>query len=105
MADPLFPTSPQMTRIVVMITESLATVKARLSAFVEDVFRTHERVVITRNGEPVAVLIAPDDLESMEETIEILSDVELMKSLRRARRDVAAGRTYGLDEVRRRSGA
>ena len=33
-----------------MMTTSLATVKARLSAFVDTVEGTHERIVITRNG-------------------------------------------------------
>ncbi|MHB1068013.1 MAG: type II toxin-antitoxin system Phd/YefM family antitoxin [Candidatus Nanopelagicales bacterium] len=46
-----------------MKTTSLSTVKAQLSAFVESVNRTHERVVITLNGDPVAVLISPEDLE------------------------------------------
>ena len=52
-----------------MTVTSLANVKAQLSAFVEAVATTHERVVITRNGEPAAVLISPEDLESLEETI------------------------------------
>ena len=46
-----------MTIIRVMTIRSLATVKAQLSAFVDSVEGTHERVVITRNGEPAAVLI------------------------------------------------
>ena len=46
-----------MTIIQVMTTTSLANVKAHLSAIVGSVHDTHERVVITRNGEPAAVLI------------------------------------------------
>jgi antitoxin YefM len=53
---------------------SLATVRARLSAFVDSVDGTHERIVITRNGEPAAVLISPEDLKSLEESIALLSD-------------------------------
>src|SRR5450759_5190960 len=71
-----------MTRIMVMTTTSLANVKARLSAFVDSVHDTHERVTITRNGEPAAVLISPDDLESLEETIAILSDPQAMADIR-----------------------
>ncbi|HEX6547582.1 MAG TPA: type II toxin-antitoxin system Phd/YefM family antitoxin, partial [Candidatus Dormibacteraeota bacterium] len=36
--------------------------------------RQHERIVVTRNGRPSIVLISPDDLESLEETLAILSD-------------------------------
>ncbi len=31
--------------------------------------RTHERVSITRNGKPAAVLISAEDLEALEETL------------------------------------
>ena len=45
---------------------------------------TWERVLITKNGRPAAVLIAPEDLESLVETIEILSDPEAMAAIRDA---------------------
>lgn len=60
--------------IVAMSTEALRTVKDRLSELIDRVHRGHERVVITRNGTPTAVLIGADDLEGLEETLEILSD-------------------------------
>ena len=87
---------------MVMTTTSLATVKARLSAYVDSVHDTHERVVITRNGEPAAVLIAPDDLASLEETIAILSDPEAMAEIAEADAAVAAGDVVPLDQVRMR---
>ncbi len=86
-----------------MTTTSLATVKAQLSAFVDSVHGTHERVVITRNGEPAAVLISPDDLESLEETIAILSDPEAMAEIAEAREAIAQGNTVPLSQVKRRS--
>jgi len=83
-------------------TTSLAHVKAHLSAIVGSVHDTHERVVITRNGEPAAVLISPDDLAALEETVEILSDPALMASLTEARAEIAAGTTVELIELPRR---
>jgi prevent-host-death family protein len=83
-------------------TTSLAHVKAHLSAIVGSVHDTHERVVITRNGEPAAVLISPDDLAALEETVEILSDPALMVSLAEARAEIAAGTTVELTEFPRR---
>ena len=83
-------------------TTSLANVKAHLSAIVGSVHDTHERVVITRNGEPAAVLIAPDDLAALEETLEILCDPALMAELAEARADIDAGTTVELSELRRR---
>lgn len=86
-----------------MTTTSLANVKAQLSAFVDSVNGTHERVVITRNGEPAAVLISPDDLESLEETIAILSDPEAMRQIEESRIDIAEGNVVELDHVVMRS--
>lgn len=82
-----------------METFSLADVKARLSAVVDAVQGTHERVTITRNGKPAAVLISPDDLASLEETLEILSDPATPVRLRNAQAEVARGEVLTLDEL------
>lgn len=74
-----------------MSTQSLASVKARLSEVVSSVRTTHERVTITRNGEPAAVLISPDDLESLEETLAILTDPEALAALREGEAAAHAG--------------
>lgn len=81
-----------VTRILVMETLPLATVKAQLSSLVDQVEDTHQRVVITRNGKPAAMLISLDDIEGLEETLEILSDKETMKRIKRSEADIKAGR-------------
>lgn len=84
-----------------MATDSLRNVKDRLSEFVDRVGREHDRVVITRNGRPAAVLISPDDLESLEETLALLSDHEAIRDLIEAEEAVAAGQVVrGVDAVR-----
>jgi antitoxin YefM len=72
-----------LARILTM-TEALplATVKARFSELVDRVERQQDRVVVTRNGRPAAVLVSPDDLESLEETLAILSDRSLTAQIR-----------------------
>lgn len=85
-----------------MTTTSLADVKARLSAVVASVHDTHERVVITRNGKPAAVLIASDDLEALEETLDILANQPLMRQIAQARAEIAAGEGVELTEMPRR---
>ena len=74
-----------------MTTVPLATAKARLSAYVDDVLRTHQRVTITRNGVPATVLISIEDLESLEETLAILSDATAMAEIRQARKELDQG--------------
>jgi antitoxin YefM len=76
----------------------LAEVRDRLSPLVNSVEATHERVVITKNGRPAAVLISYDDLESLQETLEILSDPEVVREIRDA---LAEPERYSVDEIRR----
>jgi antitoxin YefM len=64
-----------------METTSLADAKNRLSELVNAVQGTWERVTITKNGKPVAVLMAIEDLESLVETLEVLSDPEAMAAI------------------------
>ena len=66
--------------------------KAHLSDLVDRTSREHERFVVTRNGRPAAVLLSPEDLESLEETVDILQDRALLESIRKLRREAAAGK-------------
>lgn len=87
--------------IVAMSVEALRTVKDRLSEFVERVQREHDRVTITKNGTPAAVLISADDLESLEETLAVLSDRKAVRELAEAEAAVAAGDVVrGADALR-----
>lgn|GEM_PF-856744 len=69
-----------------MSSESLRTVRDRFSEFIDRVHTHHERVVVTRNGTPAAVLIIPDDLETLEETLAVLGDTEAVAELVEAHR-------------------
>ena len=74
----------------------LADVKNRLSEVVERLEREHGRVVVTKHGKPAAVLLSVEDLESLEETLSILSNPSLVEEIRDAASDIAAGRTERL---------
>lgn len=91
-----------MTRILVMsdTTLPLAEIKKRLSEIVDGVEARHDRVVLTRNGRPAAVLISPEDLESLEETLEILSDPEAVRAIRSAEAEIDAGSALDARELR-----
>jgi antitoxin YefM len=91
-----------MTRIMVMSeTMSLAAVKARFSELVDRVQRQQDRVVVTRNGKPAAVLISADDLESLEETLAVMSDRSIAAQIRESQKATAAGDGgTELDELR-----
>ena len=71
-------------------------VKAHLSELADRVEGQHDRILVTRNGRPSFVLMSPDDLESLEESLDILRDDELMKSLRRSRQQASEGKRLRL---------
>jgi len=88
--------------IVAMSAEPLRAVRDHLSELVERVERQHERVTITRNGRDAAVLISPEDLAQLEETLSVLSDPEALADIREA--DVAYSQgdvLRGVEAVRR----
>ena len=95
------PTPYVMTIIMVMSeTLPLAEIKAHLSEIVDRVEREHERVVLTRNGRPAAVIMSPADLAALEDTLELLSDPAALAEIRAARDDIARGRVVSAEELR-----
>lgn len=69
----------------------LAEVKNRLSEVVDEVEREHARVVITKHGRPAAVVLNADDLESLEETLDIMGNETLLTDIREAVAELKAG--------------
>lgn len=84
-----------------MTTESLRTVRDQFSEFVERVQRQHERVTVTKNGRPAAVLVSVEDLEALEETLAILSDPAAMQAIREGEAALDEGDAVeGVDALR-----
>jgi antitoxin YefM len=84
-----------------MTTIPLADAKARLSAVLDQVRDTHERVVVTRNGRPEVVIMSVSDLEALEETLDLLSTPGALTEIRTAEAEIARGEAIGADELRR----
>jgi antitoxin YefM len=94
-------------RILAVETTSLADAKNRLSELINAVQGTWERVTITKNGKPAAVLIAVDDLESILETLAVLSDPEAMAAIEESRSgtgELTTGQEMAAIMARRRRG-
>jgi len=68
----------------------ISEVKTRLTELVTDV-NDRDEVIVTRNGKPAAVLVGYDDYQSLKETLEVLSDADLMEQIRKSRAYFAAG--------------
>jgi antitoxin YefM len=76
----------------------LGEVKSHLSEIVSRQHH-HERVTVTVHGRPSAVLIAPEDLERLEETLEIIRDAATMNRLAESDAELARGEYISTEEL------
>lgn len=84
-----------------MSIEPLRQVRDHLSDVVDRVEREHERVTVTRNGRAAAIIISPEDLAGLEETLAVLSDASALADIREADLAYASGDVVrGVDAVR-----
>jgi prevent-host-death family protein len=80
---------------------SVSEAKMKLSSLVEAVKTTEEEILITKNGSPAAVLISPDEYDSLKETIAIRSDKSLMNEIKKGLKALKGkkAKLYNLDEL------
>ncbi|HSH61887.1 MAG TPA: type II toxin-antitoxin system Phd/YefM family antitoxin [Acidimicrobiales bacterium] len=78
----------------------MAESKAHLSEIVGRIEREHERILLTRHGRPAAVIMSPDDLASLEDTLELLSDPEALAEIEAGRQDLPESRMVTAEELR-----
>jgi prevent-host-death family protein len=71
----------------------ISEVKARLPELVTGVIEREEEIVVTRNGKPAAVLVSFAEFERLKETLDVLSDPDLMRQVRASRAFYASGKT------------
>ena len=70
----------------------ISEVKARLPELVNGVTEREEEVVVTRNGKPAAMLVSYAEYERLKETLDVLSDPDLMMQIRESEAYFASGK-------------
>ncbi|NMR18927.1 type II toxin-antitoxin system Phd/YefM family antitoxin [Cellulomonas fimi] len=84
-----------------MTVEPLREVRNHFSEVIDRVEQEHERVTVTRNGRPVAIILSPEDLDELEETLSVLSDPQALADIREADGAYVAGDVVrGVEAVR-----
>lgn len=73
--------------------------KNDLLELIRQVEKEDSTIAVTKNGVPAAVILSMDRFEGLLETLDILSDEETMKSLRRSIREARAGKWVRYEEV------
>ncbi len=82
-----------------MTTVPLSEAKTHLAKLLTDVEALGEEVVITRSGRPVGVLLSLTDYEGLIETLEILADQDLAKSIEQGLAEAEAGNVLKHEDV------
>ena len=70
----------------------ISEVKTHLPALLTGVEEREEEIVVTRKGRPAAVLVNFAEYERLKATVDVLSDPDLMRQIRRSQRYFASGR-------------
>jgi PHD/YefM family antitoxin component YafN of YafNO toxin-antitoxin module len=83
-------------------TITLKKLRPGLPKVIKDIDAKLDRYIVMKRGKPVAVMLNPDDYEGLLETIEILSDKDAVRRIKKAKRDIAEGKTITLEDLRRK---
>jgi antitoxin YefM len=80
---------------------SVSEAKMKLSGLIDAVNATDEEIVITKNGRPAAVLVSPEEFDSLKETAAVRSDLALMKEIKKGLRalNMKKVKLYTLEEL------
>jgi len=81
-------------------TLSLKELRPALPKVVDRIDGKLDRVVITKHGRPVVVMLSIDDYESLMETLDILADPEAMKGIREGEKELRKGKTRSWKEIK-----
>ena len=88
---------PPQPRVAILLAMSvadhmpLAELKNRLSEVVDRLEREHGRIVITKHGRPAAVVLSIEDLESLEETLDVMGNRAVLDDIQEALAELETG--------------
>jgi len=84
-----------MTNVV-----AISDVRARLPELVNHINKNMDRVIITVNGQPKAVLVSEEELDSLEETAEILAIPGAKENIKKGKKQIREGKFVSLSDLK-----
>ena len=80
-------------------TVSIRKLRTNLAHVLEDVTARMDRYVISKRGQPKAIIMCIDDYEGWLETLSIMADKKTVNDIKEARKEIAQGKCYSFEEV------
>ncbi|MGD9160009.1 MAG: type II toxin-antitoxin system Phd/YefM family antitoxin [Desulfobacteraceae bacterium] len=77
----------------------VTTVKKNILNIIKEISEDDSTVTVTKNGVAVSVMMSPDRYIGLMETIEILSNPDIMKALNSSRGNFLENKTYSHNDV------
>ncbi len=78
---------------------SVDEARRHLADVVARVDRQHARAVLVRDERAAAVLVNPDELDAIEDTLDVLADPTALKAIAAAEDAIAGGRFHTADDL------
>lgn len=79
---------------------SISTVRSQLPDLINQVSRSNERITVTVHGKPRAVILSQEELESLEETADILSIPHIVEDIKKSERQIKKGQFVKLEDLK-----
>ena len=82
----------------------ITEVRDELTSLPEQLSHTHETVTVTRRGKPVLAILPWEEYETLVETLDVLSDPELMATLRQSLKEAKQGKLIPWEQAKKKLG-
>ena len=79
---------------------SISAAHASLPEVINKISKNMERITITVNGKPKAVVLSSEELESLEETAEILAIPGALESIKKGKEQIKKGQFVELADLK-----
>lgn len=86
-----------------MTTISVTKARDNLYDLIEEVASSGKRVAITNKGATKAVLMSAEEVASWDATLDVMSDPQLVKGIKRGLEDIKKGRIVSWEEVKKKA--
>ncbi len=81
---------------------SISDARAKLPQLVEQISEGFERLLITVNNRPKVIVMSLDEAESLDETAEVAAIPGILKSLKKAEKEIKEGKYITLEELEKK---
>lgn len=85
-----------------MNTIAISDFRAKLPRLIDQVSEQLERFVVTVSGKPKAVVMSFEELESLEETAEILSVPGALETIKKSKKEIREGKFITLEQLKKK---